>query len=196
MFSTRRRIIGASILLVIVAVAATFYWFVLPGLSSARGEPPGIEVAVATWLLHQSVPEELRARKNPLGSDPADIVAGRDLFRQKCELCHAYDGSGKTQIGGDEYPRPPPLRTAIASMSDGEVFYHIHNGISADLATGCLYSRSAEGRFAGPGGSGLVVDRRSAGGALCGLGGLQEVSRSRLCQLEQIKNGERGARST
>src|SRR5215469_3119048 len=197
MFSAKRRIIGGSVLLAIVAVAATFYWFVLPGLSSARSEPQGIEVAVATWLLDQSVPEELRARKNPLGSDPADVAAGRDLFRQKCELCHAYDGGGKTQIGGDEYPRPPPLRTAIASMSDGEVFYHIHNGIRnpADLATGCLYSRSAEGRFAGPGG-GLHALRRSAGGALCGLGGLQEVSRSRLCQLEQIKNGERGARST
>ena len=129
MFSTKRRLIGGSILLVIVAVAATFYWLVLPGLSSAGSEPPGIEVAVATWLLHQSVPAELRARKNPLGSDPADIAAGRDLFRQKCELCHAYDGSGKTQIGGGEYSRPPSLRTAIASMSDGEVFYHIHNGI-------------------------------------------------------------------
>src|SRR5215469_9288592 len=137
MFSTKRRIIGGSILLVIVAVAATFYWLVLPGLSSARSEPPGIEVAVATWLLHQSVPEELRARKNPLGSDPADVAAGRDLFRQKCELCHAYDGGGKTQIGGDEYPRPPSLRTAIASMSDGEVFYHIHNGIRIR----CLTSR-------------------------------------------------------
>jgi predicted CXXCH cytochrome family protein len=129
MFSTKRRIIGGFILLVIVAVAATFYWLVLPGLSSAASEPPGIEVAVATWLLHQSVPAELRARKNPLGSDPAEIAAGRDLFRQKCELCHAYDGGGKTQIGGDEYPRAPSLRTAIASMSDGEIFYHIHNGI-------------------------------------------------------------------
>jgi hypothetical protein len=88
-FSTKRRIIGGSILLVIVAVAATFYWLVLLGLSSARSESPGIEVAVATWLLHQSVPEELRAGKNPLGSDPADIAAGRDLFRQKCELCRA-----------------------------------------------------------------------------------------------------------
>src|SRR4029077_18273016 len=28
-----------------------------------------------------------------------------------------------------EYPHPPSLRVAVASMSDGEVFYHIRNGI-------------------------------------------------------------------
>jgi hypothetical protein len=68
MFSTKRRIIGGSILLVIVAVAAAFYWFVLPGLSSASSEPPGIEVAVATWLLHQAFPQNCapgRTRSGP-----------------------------------------------------------------------------------------------------------------------------------
>ena len=27
------------------------------------------------------------------------------------------------------YPRPPVLRSLIASMADGEIFYHIRNGI-------------------------------------------------------------------
>jgi predicted CXXCH cytochrome family protein len=128
MRSRVRLVVTAGIVLVIVAAAA-FYRFALPGLSNARPEPPKAEVLVATWLLRHSVPEESRNQRNPLGTDAADVVAGRDLFREKCEICHGYDGSGRTQIGGGEYPRAPTLRTLIASMTDGEIFYHIRNGI-------------------------------------------------------------------
>ena len=103
---------------------------VISGLSSARRGAPAIEVAVATWLLRESVPADDKARVNPLGRDPADITAGQDLFRQKCEVCHGYDGGGKTEIGAGEYPRPPTLRSMnITALTDGEIFYHIRNGI-------------------------------------------------------------------
>jgi predicted CXXCH cytochrome family protein len=85
---------------------------------------------IATWLLHQSVPDDARKRINPLKDDPAGIAAGHELYREKCETCHAYDGGGKTTIGGNQYPRPPALRSfAIQATSDGELFYHIRNGI-------------------------------------------------------------------
>jgi predicted CXXCH cytochrome family protein len=109
--------------------AAAGYFVVLPGLSIARKDPPALEVDVATWLLHHSVPAADKQRVNPFAKDAADIAAGRDLFRQKCETCHAYDGGGKTEVGAGTYPRPPVLRTLVTSMSDGEIFYHIRNGI-------------------------------------------------------------------
>jgi hypothetical protein len=111
----------------VLVVAA--YFFVLPGLSVARKDPPVLETSIATWLLHHSVPTSDKQRVNPLGRDVADIIAGRELFRQKCATCHAYDGGGKTEIGAGTYPRPPALRILVASLSDGEVFYHIRNGI-------------------------------------------------------------------
>jgi predicted CXXCH cytochrome family protein len=115
--------------LVLLVLAA--YAFILPGLSVARQEPSRAEVGIATWLLHHSVPRAAKAAINPLGPhpDPAAITAGRDLFRQKCEACHAYDGGGKTALGAGEFPRPPVLRTLAPTMSDGEIFYHIRNGI-------------------------------------------------------------------
>jgi predicted CXXCH cytochrome family protein len=125
----KSRVIAFVVLVAIVAASAGFYFQVIPNLSSARTEVPWLEEAVATWLLHQSVPEQDKKRDNPLGSDVADITAGRDFFRQKCEICHAYDGNGKTLIGGAQYPRAPPLAAIVASISDGEIFYHIRNGI-------------------------------------------------------------------
>jgi predicted CXXCH cytochrome family protein len=118
-----------AVFVVVLAAGALYQWLV-PGLSSAQTEPGPFETKIATWLLHHSVPAEAKARANPLGSDRAEIAAGRDLFRQKCEVCHAYDGGGKTEIGSGEYPRPPALRSMdVSSMSDGEIFYHIRNGI-------------------------------------------------------------------
>ena len=119
----------AAIGLAAVALAVVLYFEALPGLSIARSEPSGIEVSLATWLLRHSVPAAERDRQNPLTADAANAAAGRELFRQKCESCHAYDGSGKTVIGAGTYPRPPDLKGLLSELSDGEIFYHIRNGI-------------------------------------------------------------------
>ena len=127
----KRFLVLLSFVLIVAAAAlAGAYALLLPGLSRARTEPPTVEVAIATWLLHQSVPTAAKIASNPLGADPADVSAGRDLYRQKCEVCHAYDGSGQTALAPGQYPRPPALRSAaVTATSGGELFYHIRNGI-------------------------------------------------------------------
>jgi len=127
--SRRAGLIAIIMVFAAIVLAGVLYERIVPGLSSARNSEPRLETAIATWLLHHSVPAAAKAAVNPLGSDAADIVAGRDLFRENCEVCHAYDGGGRTRIGGSEYPHAPPLRVVVASMSDGEMFYHIRNGI-------------------------------------------------------------------
>jgi mono/diheme cytochrome c family protein len=119
----------AFIFVAAAAILGILYARIIPGLSSARTEPPAAETIRATWLLHKSVPLEAEMKVNP-APDPSDVVAGKDLNRQKCETCHAYDGGGKNPIGSNEFPRVPTLRSpAIAATSDGELFYHIRNGI-------------------------------------------------------------------
>jgi predicted CXXCH cytochrome family protein len=131
MFNRRVAIIISVMMVALLATTVTLYQFFIPGLSVARAEPSALEVQIATWLLHVSVPASAKNLANPLGekADPSTVAAGRDLFRQKCELCHAYDGAGKTEIGSGAFPRPPALRVVATSMSDGEIFYHIRNGI-------------------------------------------------------------------
>ena len=127
---SQARIWALAIILAIIAVGGGLYAVLVPGLSRANQEPPAAETLLATWLLHQSVPEDEKKRVNPLKDDLASIAAGKDLYREKCETCHAYDGGGRTTIGGNQYPRPPALRSyAIQAIPDGELFYHIRNGI-------------------------------------------------------------------
>ena len=124
----RYRLVSLIVLSVVILLGA-LYLLVLPGLSIARGDPSQLEVQMASWLLRNSVPASAKNMVNPLKGDAAAIAAGSDLFRQKCEVCHGYDGSGKTEIGSGAFPRPPALRAAAASLTDGEIFYHIRNGI-------------------------------------------------------------------
>ena len=140
MLHRHRIAIALIVVLAGVALAAGVWGSLLPSLSSARNEPSAAEVLIATWLLQESVPAAAKIMVNPLGGDPADIAAGRNIFRQKCEICHGYDGSGKTEVGAGQYPRSPALQANIAAMPDGEIFYHIRNGPAAHVHKGrhCL----------------------------------------------------------
>src|SRR5580692_3484942 len=91
---------GASAL-VLVALAIGLYALIKWEGSSAREDAPALEANVAQWLLHYTVPASFRAMKNPLDEAAAssDIEAGHQVYIQKCEICHAYDGGGKTEIG-------------------------------------------------------------------------------------------------
>jgi len=51
-------------------------------------------------------------------------------YADHCAACHANDGSAETQIGLGMYPRPPDMRQpATQTLTDGELFYIIENGV-------------------------------------------------------------------
>jgi predicted CXXCH cytochrome family protein len=114
-----------------VAVGAVYAYIVSGGLI-ARQKPPAIEKNVTRLMLDVSVPDSAKTMKNPLMADSGsvDVFAGQALFKQKCEVCHGYDGSGKTEAGGGLYPQPLNLRgPEVSHATDGELFYFIRNGI-------------------------------------------------------------------
>src|SRR5258708_34622999 len=70
--------------------------------------------------------------KNPLIANDGsiEVFAGQELYKQKCQICHGYDGSGETETGAGQYPRPLDLRgPEVNHSTDGELFYFIRNGI-------------------------------------------------------------------
>lgn len=125
-----RRLIVA--LALITAGVAGGYWYVAHGGMVARERPAGWEAPIARALLAASVPSSARQQKNPLTADAnsAHLAAGQTLYKQKCEVCHATDGGGRTETSGGQYPPPLDLRSAeVQGLTDGELFYFIRNGI-------------------------------------------------------------------
>jgi mono/diheme cytochrome c family protein len=126
---TMKNLVIALLLLLIAAGGLTAFWTLQAGVS-ARREPNAIERYVAPRLRHLAIPASARDRRNPLPASPDVIKEGREHFADHCAICHANDGSGDTEIGHGLYPKPPDMRKdGTQSLSDGELFYIIQNGV-------------------------------------------------------------------
>src|SRR5262245_51243646 len=129
MSNTLRATLVTVGIVVVVLLGATYRYITSGGLI-ARQPPSRLDVAATRWVLNLSVPAKAKALINPIGVTDASVTAGRILYQQKCEVCHGYDGSGRTDAASGQYP--PPLDLAgshVKTRTDGELFYFIRNGI-------------------------------------------------------------------
>lgn len=120
-----------ALLVAIVAIltVATFIWIGSRGVS-ARAQPGRVETAMARTIRGLAIPRSARALKNPVARSAEIVAEGMAHYADHCAACHANDGSGETELGLGLYPKPPDMRLpATQSLSDGELFYIIENGI-------------------------------------------------------------------
>lgn len=115
--------------LVVVLAVVVAIWMGSRGIS-AKAEPGRIETAVARTMRRLAIPRADRNRHNPVAATPEVVAAGMAHYADHCAACHANDGSGETQIGLGLYPKAPDMRLpATQSLTDGELFYIIENGV-------------------------------------------------------------------
>ena len=125
----RSRII-AFLLLILAVAGGTLWWAEAAGGFSAREEPTRVEAAIARKMRAVSMPARAKQMPNPVAVSPEVLTESRRHFADHCAVCHANDGSGNTEMGQNFYPRVPDMRLpATQSLSDGEIYFVIHNGI-------------------------------------------------------------------
>lgn len=113
----------------VIIGAAVFLWIGSRGIS-AKEEPGRLETFIARTMRRLAVPSGDRDLKNPVPVTADVLAAGLSHYADHCAACHANDGSGETTIGVGLYPKPPDMRLpATQSLTDGELFYIIENGI-------------------------------------------------------------------
>ena len=121
-----------AIWVLVTAVAALFAagWLTLNHGFSARDEPTAVEAFLARRLRRMAVPRAAVQARNPVQASPEVLSEAMAHFADHCATCHANDGSGSTEIGKGLYPKPPDMRQSLTqNLTDGEIFYIIHNGI-------------------------------------------------------------------
>ena len=97
----------------------------------ATSTPLPLEAALARRVRNFAMPPSERNRKNPFGPDSDNATEqGRDSFMNRCATCHGTDGSGRTPVGLNVYPKVPDLRRPeTQKLTDGEIHYIIENGV-------------------------------------------------------------------
>jgi mono/diheme cytochrome c family protein len=75
------------------------------------------------------MPSSTKNMKNPMVATPATQHEAMVHYADHFAVCHANNGKGQSMFGKGMYPKPPDLRGETQTMSDGEIFYDIENGI-------------------------------------------------------------------
>ncbi|HKR65062.1 MAG TPA: c-type cytochrome [Thermoanaerobaculia bacterium] len=120
-------ILGAIAAALLVAILL-FVSMIRNGFS-AHDQPSRLEAAMAGAMRRWAVPSDLRNMKNPVPLTPAVLAEGRAHFADHCAGCHGNDGKGDA-MGKQMYPKAPDMTLAATqSLSDGELFAVIENGI-------------------------------------------------------------------
>jgi mono/diheme cytochrome c family protein len=97
---------------------------------SARDNASSLEVFAAETIRRLSIPASARNASNPFQATPDILAQAREHFADHCSTCHANDGSGKTELGQNLYPKVPDMRLPeTQNLTDGEIYYIIHNGV-------------------------------------------------------------------
>jgi mono/diheme cytochrome c family protein len=121
----RDALITLAVLAVVVAAA---------GFASLNrvffGAAGPVEAAVADRARRLAIPSEARRASNPLAAQTDAWRGALAHYAEHCESCHAYDGRGGGEIGRHLNPRVPDMtRPRTQTLSDGELFYIIQNGV-------------------------------------------------------------------
>jgi mono/diheme cytochrome c family protein len=126
----RKRTVLLSITAAGIAGATAFGWMSIRRGFSARDNPSVVETFVAKTARRLSVPASERNSPNPFAPSVEVLSQARAHFADHCAICHGNDGGGKTQIGQNLYPKAPDMRLPdTQNLTDGEIYYVIHNGI-------------------------------------------------------------------
>jgi mono/diheme cytochrome c family protein len=125
----KKRTLLLSITAAGIAGTAAFGWVTMRRGFSVRDNPSAIEAYLARTVRNLAKASE-RDAKNPFAPTAEVLSEARSHFADHCAICHGNDGSGKTQIAQNLYPKAPDMRLPdTQNLTDGELYYTIHNGI-------------------------------------------------------------------
>jgi cytochrome c553 len=97
---------------------------------SAHDKPTAMEAFMAGRMRHWSIPADLHKMTNPLPLTPEVLSEALAHYADHCATCHGNDGKGHTEMGQHLYPKTPDMTLAeTQSLSDGEIFATIENGV-------------------------------------------------------------------
>jgi mono/diheme cytochrome c family protein len=119
-----------GLVLIAIASAVVLGWMAIRRGFSARDNPSTIEAYVAKTARRLSTPASERDAENPFTPTAEVLSEARSHFADHCAMCHGNDGSGKTEIGQNLYPKAPDMRKSeTQNLTDGQLYSIIHNGI-------------------------------------------------------------------
>jgi thiosulfate dehydrogenase len=140
----KNSLIGFVIGLAIVPLVVVVYFLSGSAPVSTTSSPMPFERMLAGGALHARIARE-RPKTVPVAADEANYVAGVQVYREDCAVCHGLPGGTQTRIATGMFPKPPELFWGKGVTDDeaGETYWKVENGIRLSGMPGFKRSLSA-----------------------------------------------------
>ena len=121
----------AGLILGILLVPALIYFYLTGGsapVATTDSDMP-FETLLARKAQHARIDKEM-PKNVPIQATEANYLAGAELYKQDCAVCHGLPLAPKTAIATGMYPHPPQLFQGKGVTDDepGETYWKIFNG--------------------------------------------------------------------
>jgi len=112
-------------------IAGAYLYFSLGYAPVATSAPPlPFEKKMASMALHARLAKEAPSGV-PVSADETNLIAGAQLYREYCAVCHGLTGLPETAITRGMFPKPPQFFQGHGVTDDpvGETYWVVKNGI-------------------------------------------------------------------
>jgi len=116
---------------VILVFAGVWIYFTGGHAPVAVTDPPmPFEQKLAHRAQH-AVIEKQKAVESPIPADEKNLLAGAEVYKKNCAVCHGLSGEPETAIAHGMYPKPPELfhGTGVTDDPAWETHWRAENGI-------------------------------------------------------------------
>lgn len=119
-------LVGAALL----ALGVFGYFLAGQAPVATDSEPMPFEKYLAKTALHK-VLERQMPHSVPIATDEASYLAGAQIYKENCAVCHGLPGKPATAIARGMFPKPPVLLQGKGVTDDesGETYWKVMNGI-------------------------------------------------------------------
>ena len=112
-------------------IAGAYLYFSLGYAPVATSAPPlPFEKKMASMALHARLAKEAPSGV-PVSADETNLIAGAQLYREYCAVCHGLTRLPETAITRGMFPKPPQFFQGHGVTDDpvGETYWVVKNGI-------------------------------------------------------------------
>jgi thiosulfate dehydrogenase len=121
----------AGLVLGIILVPALIYFYFTGGSAPVATTDPDMpfEATLARKAQHARIDKDM-PKNVPIQPTEANYLAGAEVYKTHCAVCHGLPGAPKTAIATGMYPRPPQLLVGKGVTDDepGESYWKVFNG--------------------------------------------------------------------
>ena len=123
-------VLGVIVGMIVVPLSVYFYFASGAAPAATAAPPMPFETKMAKKALNARIAKEMPTNV-PIQADDANLVAGAQVYRHHCGMCHGLPGQPEGPIAKGMFPHPPKLTEGKGVTDDepGETYWKVANGI-------------------------------------------------------------------